>query len=151
MNFANINTGEIKEVLSPILQLAGVTITGATIQHYAQLGWRQVVEVDAPAVGFRVTSYGVQELTGLTCKLTVATSIDIAAETAANAAAYIAATKSDAKALLDGSTDTVQRTLRAFAEVTLQEINNLRTKTGLATYTWSQFLTALKNKIDSQA
>jgi len=151
MNFANINTGEIREALSPILQLAGQTITGATIDHYASLGWRKVVQVDAPATGFRVTAYGVQELTGTTCKLTVTASVDIAAEAAANAAAYIAATKDEAKALLDGSTDTMQRTLRAFAELTLQEINNLRTKTGLSTYTFAQFLTALKGKIDAQS
>jgi hypothetical protein len=37
--------------------------------------------------------------------------------------------------------------VRALALLTLQEINNLRTKTGLANYTMQQFVTALQSKM----
>jgi hypothetical protein len=151
MKVANINTGEIKDGLSPILVLTGKTITGATIADWAALGWREVVATDVPAAGYRVASYGVQELTSLTCKLTVASSVDIAAEQAANLAAEIASDKAAAKLLSDVATSDVGRVIRAFAELTLQEINTLRTKASLANYTQTQFINALKAKIDAQA
>lgn len=150
MNFANINTGEIRINLDPVLELQGRTITGATLADYQALGWRKVVAVDAPATGYRVTSYGVQAIDATTCKLTVASSVNIADEQAAQAAAELAAQKARAKAILAGTSDETQRALRAFAELTLQEINALRTKAGMSTYTWAQFLTALQAKIDSQ-
>jgi hypothetical protein len=150
MQFANINTLEIRDFLPTVLQLAGQTITGATIEHWKSLGWRQVTDIDSPADGYRVTQYGVQELSATTCKLTVVASVNIADEAAAAAAAILANQKLYAKALLDSGAEDIQRALRAFAVLTLQEINTLRTKAGLATYTWTQFVNALKAKIDEQ-
>jgi hypothetical protein len=158
MNFANINTQEIKAVLGPVCVLPnGNTVTGADITAWAAWGWRKVTSIDAPATGYRVGSYGIQELDGLTCKLTVATSINIADEAAAQAAAQAAAVvaeiafqKTEAKGLLDGGTQDIQRALRGFAELTLQEINTLRTRASLSNYTWAQFVNALKAKIDNQ-
>ena len=119
MNFANINTGEIRLNLDPVLVLQGRTITGATLADYQELGWRKVVAVDAPEAGYRVTAYGVQEIDATTCKLTVATSVNIADELAAQAAADLTAQKAGAKAILAGTSDETQRALRAFAELTL--------------------------------
>lgn len=151
MQYANINTQEIINALPSVLILPGQTITGATIEHWKALGWRQVSITDAPATGYRVTAYGVQDIDGLNCRLTVASSVNISAEAAANAAAQAAQSKADAKTMLAGSSDQIQRALRAFAELTLQEINTLRTKASLSTYTWAQFLAAMQAKIDAQS
>jgi len=158
MNFANIVTHEIKAVLGPVCVLPnGNTVTGADITIWAVYGWRKITSIDEPATGYRVGNYAVQEIDELTCKLTVATSIDIAAEAAANAAAAAAAVvagiafqKTEAKGLLDGGSQDIQRALRGFAELTLQEINTLRTRASLPNYTWTQFVNALKAKIDAQ-
>ena len=150
MKYANINTQEIRDDLPPVLVLGGTTITGATIAQWATRGWRTVTQVDQPAEGYRVTQYTAQEIDTMTCRLAVTSSVNIANETAANLAATTAAQKSDAKATVDSGAYDVQRALRAFAALTLQEINTLRTKAGMATYTWAQFVTALKNKIDEQ-
>jgi hypothetical protein len=150
MKYANINTQEIRGTLSPILSLAEGTITGATIEHWAELGWREITQIDEPAAGYRVTAYRIQELGPLTSKLTVASSVNIADEVAANAASVLEQQKTDAKSILDGSSESVRRTLVAFATLTLQEINTLRTKASLPTYTWAQFVAALKSKIDNQ-
>ena len=91
MTFANKNTGEIVDTLPSVIVQDGQTITGATIDQWAAQGWRKIVQVDSPAQGYRVGSYGVTELDELTCKLTVATSINIAGEQAALAAADVAA------------------------------------------------------------
>ena len=157
MSFANINTQERKETLPNVMVLGDQTITGATINDWAKVGWREVVEVDEPAEGFRVGTYAIEELSATTCKLTVATSVNLADEAAeqaaANAAALVAYTayqKDAAKGLLDGGKEDIQRALRGFAELTLQEINTLRTRASLANYTWEQFVNALKAKIDAQ-
>lgn len=151
MNFANINTGEIKDVLPSVLEDVGRTITNATILEWAAKGWRKVVSVASPTAGYRVTAWTVQAIDGLTCRLLVATEVNIAAEQAAALAAQIAADKDAAKMLSDVATSDVGRVIRAFAELVLQEINTLRTKAGLATYTQTQFINALKAKIDAQA
>ena len=112
MNFANINTQEIVTVLGPVCVLPnGNTVTGADITHWATHGWRKITSIDEPATGYRVGTYGIQELDGLTCKLTVATITNIAEEAAANAAAAAAAVvagiafqKDQAKTLLDSGT-----------------------------------------------
>lgn len=157
MKFGNINTQEIVETLPSILVLNGQTITGADIRHWSLLGWRSVTQVDEPTAGFRVTKYGVQGIDGLTCKLIVSAQVNIADEQAAQAAAeaaaaaqYIADTKARAKVILDAGVEDLARALRALATIALQEINTLRTKAGLSTYTAQQFLTALQNKIDDQ-
>lgn len=74
-----------------------------------------------------------------------------AAADAAAALAYIAETKDAAKVLADTSTTDIGRVIRAFMELTLQEINTLRTKASLTNYTATQFLNALKAKIDAQS
>ena len=158
MNFANIITKEIVTGLNPILVTPTGTITGADIRHYASLGWRKVVSVDAPTSGYRVTSYQPVEIDALTCRLSVKTQVNIADEAAAQAAAQAAAaaaevvaTKDAAKLLAEVATTETGRVIRAFMELTLQEINALRTKASLSTYTQTQFLNALKTKIDAQS
>jgi hypothetical protein len=159
MNFGNINTQEIKDALSNVCVLPnGNTVTGADIATWAVYGWRKITSIDEPATGYRVGTYAVQEIDGLTCKLTVAIDVNLADEAAANAAALaaalvanIASQKTEAKELLDDGTQSIQRALRGFAELTLQEINTLRTKASLSNYTWTQFKNALKAKIDDQA
>jgi len=150
MNFGNTNTGEIVDTLPTTLTLAGTTITGATLKHFLALGWRTVTQVDKPDAGYRVTSYGVAELTPTTCKLTVATSVNIADEAAAAAAAKLASDKDEGKTLAELSTSPTGRAIQALAAMALQEINTLRTKAGLSTYTGAQFISALKAKIDAQ-
>lgn len=149
MKFANINTGQIVDSLSTILELPGRTITGATIREWQQLGWREIVQVEEPAAGYRAGTYNIVEIDALTCRLTIATSINIADEQAAFAAAALTAAKSSGKDLLDFGTYDLALVLRAFSTLVLQEINTLRTKAGLSTYTQQQFITALKAKIDA--
>lgn len=151
MTYANILTGEIKSDLPNVLVQYGSTITGATIEHWKAKGWRQVVDTEQPQSGYRGTGYTVQEVDGETCNLVLSGSVNIATEAAANAAASLAAQKAGAGGILDGASGDVQRALVAFATLTLQEINTLRTKAGLANYSWSQFVTALKAKIDAQS
>ena len=145
MNFANVTTGEIRETLPNVLQTEGRTITGATLAEWAASGWRAVAQVDTPAAGYRVTQYGVQELDGVTCRLTVDASVNLAAE----AAAQLSAAKDMGKAIMDTGSYDLALAVRAFALLTLQEINTLRTKAGLANYSQAQFLAALKAKMDS--
>jgi hypothetical protein len=83
MKFANIITNEITEALSSTMVDGDQTITGADITHWAKAGWRKIVTIDEPATGYRVGTYGIEEIDGLTCKLTVATSVNLAVETAA--------------------------------------------------------------------
>lgn len=145
MNFANVNTGQIAGALSATMTTPGGVIQGATLQDWAAVGWRRVVAVAAPTAGFRATSYGVHEIDGLTCDLTVATEINIATETAAE----LEAIKTAAKTLAELGNTEIGLVLRAFSVLVLQEINALRTKTGMVNYTPAQFLAALKAKVDA--
>jgi hypothetical protein len=157
MNFANIITNNIVEALPSVMVDGDQTITGADITHWAKRGWRKIVTIDSPATGYRVGTYGIEAIDGLTCKLTVATSINLADEAAAQAAAkaaaaaqYIVQTKDAAKTLSEVSVTSTGRVIRALCTLLLQEINALRTKAGMANYTSTQFLNALKAKIDEQ-
>jgi len=144
MQFANILTGEIRNILSSTLVKADLTIQGASLEQWAELGWRRVVEVAEPAAGHRVTSYTPEEIDGLTCRLIVATQVNIADEQAAQ----LAESKTAAKTLAEvGATDT-GLVLRALATLLLGEINTLRQRASLTQYTSQQFLNALKAKID---
>jgi hypothetical protein len=146
MQYANINTYQVTDKLPDTLVLADKTITGATLDHYLALGWRQVVAVDAPATGYVVTSYRVEDIDGRTCKLAIAASVTAASITAAQSAGE----KSAAKLIAKVATEPTGRVLRAFAELVLQEINALRTKAGMTNYTQAQFLAALEAKVDAQ-
>jgi len=135
MQFANIITKEIKDTLPTTMVDGDKTITGADITHWAKEGWRTITETDAPATGYRVGTYGIQELSGTTCKLTVATSINIADEAAAEAAAYAAAlatqlaeTKALAKSLYPGPGDIRNVSPEAVARLLLAEC--------VVIYTW---------------
>ena len=84
MKYGNINTGVIQ------LQLPSGGLSTSTghftpqpgLLEWATVGWREVVSEDDPPDGRRIVTQGVVELTGLTCNLTVATSVNIAAEQA---------------------------------------------------------------------
>ena len=150
MQYANIITEEIKSDLASTIVLNGSTITGATIDHWRAQGWRTVTAVEQPADGYRAAGYSVVPVDDISCRLALTGIVNIATEAAAATAAALAAQKAGAGGILDGASGDVQRALVAFATLTLQEINTLRTKAGLANYTWSQFVTALKAKIDAQ-
>lgn len=151
MKFANILTGEIRDVLPSTLALANETIQNATIEHYKSLGWRRVLSVAAPTSGYRVTAYNVVEVDGTTCNLTVKTEVNIAQEASSAAAAQIAADKDAAKLLTDVATEPAGRVMRAFATLVRTQINTLRAQHGLSQFTEAQFITALKNEIASQS
>lgn len=152
MPYANILTGEIRIDLPSVMALEGSTITGATIEHWKQAGWRTVVSVEPPAAGYRATGYTVQPVDGTTCNLVLSGSVNIAAEVAAAVAATAAAQKLGAKNILDGCSEDTQRALRAFAELVLDRTNTLAGKvSGVPQVTWAQFLSAMKSKIDAQS
>ena len=148
MKYGNINTNAVADDLPSVMVLTGQTITGATIEQWKSQGWRTVVQEERPASGYRVTAYNVIAIDGNTCRLTIAASVNIADEAAAAAAAALAEQKAIGKDLLDTGKDNLVLVLRAFALLALQEINTLRTKAGLATYTQAQFWNALKAKVD---
>jgi len=148
MNFANINTQEIKSALATTLILADKTITGADITHWAQLGWRKVTVVDAPTAGYRVTQYGVQEIDGLTCRLTVVAEVDIAAEQAANAAVAIAARQEWAKSqiVIEGELrELTAAILETVFELIVPQINTLRQAHGLPAINQAQVISTGKS------
>lgn len=135
MPYANIITQEIKDSLPNVLVADGTTVTGATLINWAPLGWREIVQTDEPAVGYRVGEYLAVELTPLTCKLTVKTSINIADEQAAQAAAQAAAlaqqiaeAKALAKSLYPGPGDIRNVSPEAVARLLLAECTVI--------YTW---------------
>jgi len=126
MKYANINTGEIKDSLPAVMVNAAETITGANIAHWAKQGWREVKSIAVPDTGYRVGTYRVNETGPLTCTLAVATSINIADESAFNAAALaaqladqLAATKALVKTLAAGGTNLSSITPEAVARLVL--------------------------------
>ena len=135
MKHGNINTGEIVEMLPSVrISPEGVTI-GAGPEAWAVDGWRTVTVVDRPDPGFRVTSYRVEEIDRKTCRLTVATSVNIKEEAAAIAAAQaaelarqLADTKALAKALYPGPGDIRNVTPEAVARLLMAEC--------VVLYTW---------------
>ena len=148
MNFANINTQKISYALSSTLILADKTITGADITHWAQLGWRKVTVVDDPTAGCRVTQYGVQEIDGLTCRLTVVAEVDIAAEAAANAAANLAARIAYAKSQIVDPTELREvgiALLEAVFELIVPQINTLRAAHSLPDINQAQIISTVKS------
>ena len=82
MKFANIITEEITDTLPKQI---GAT-WNPTFEQLAAIGWRDVVSVDEPDVGYRLVKRGIMELSPTTCKLTVAASVSIADEQSAQAA-----------------------------------------------------------------
>lgn len=85
MKYGNINTGVIASQLpSGGIEISpGHVIPQPGLDSWATVGWREVVSEDDPPAGHRIVTQGVAELTGLTCKLTVAASVNIAEEQAA--------------------------------------------------------------------
>ena len=82
MKYANIITGAIVGTLPNVRVSNGVGTIGAGLAEWAIEGWREVTATAEPAAGYRVDTYAVEEIDGLTCRLTVATSINIAEEQA---------------------------------------------------------------------
>ena len=73
--------------------------------------------------------------------------MDQAGKDAVDAAILASETQQDkslAKDIIDS-----ERVLKAFAEVVMDELNNLRAEHGLPVRTLSQLVTAIKNKIDA--
>ena len=103
--------------------------------------------VDAPTAGYRVTQYGVQEIDGLTCRLTVVAEVDIAAEQAANAAVAIAARQEWAKSqiVIEGELrELTAAILETVFELIVPQINTLRQAHGLPAINQAQVISAVK-------
>lgn len=149
--FANLNTQETRAALPPSIAYADRVVTNPAIAAAVAAGWRIVRNTDSPQPGYAFTSYLAQDVDGLYCDLVGQSPYDVAAASAAAAAAQVSTDKSDAKTLAELATTPTGRVIQAVCAIVLQEINTLRTKAGLATYTSSQFLSALKAKVDAQS
>lgn len=121
MQCANILTGEISPALPSILMHGGGNKRSAKLDQWSRLGWRQVVEMERPARGFRVERYEPEEIDGLSCRLRVLTQVGASAEAADQVAVDAAA----AQRLLELSSGDMGSTLRALAWWMLDGISPL--------------------------
>ena len=80
MNYANITTHEIVDVLPSIIQTPSGVTHNPTWDQLATIGWRKVTEIQQPSEGCRVVEYGVIEIDGTNCRLTVVKEVNIAEE-----------------------------------------------------------------------
>lgn len=132
MKYGNINTQAITENLSKDMPINVQHATPEQIwEQRRSEGWRRVIEEIPADDGYRITSQGVEELSGETCRITRLTQANIADEAAANAAAEAAAAAAEAAAIADrkefeSQLDNGQVIVRALALALLDEINLLR-------------------------
>lgn len=124
MKFANLLTGEIRESLpSGPLSVGKYVTPTPSLKDWSTVGWREVASVDDAPVGDRATQYTVEEIDGLTCRLVVAKTVNIAEEKAADDAARAeqaaqieSEQKDEARKILDGASSATDRLLKAVIE-----------------------------------
>lgn len=146
-NYANIDTQAMVDSLPVTMVLDGKTITGATIEHWATEGWREITSIAEPSEGCRVTGWNIVEDDGTHCHLTVAGEVNIATEQADWAAEHLANLKAYAKSQIVDRTE-VREIVAAILETTFElivpQINTLRAEHGLAAINQAQVITAIK-------
>ncbi len=76
MNYANIQTGEIREELPTSVMLPAGWTNHPTWEQLRGIGWRQVVFTAAAPAGMVVTEYKAQAGDEDTCHLAIAASVD---------------------------------------------------------------------------
>jgi hypothetical protein len=141
MKFANILTNQIVEQaqLPRSVEINGQLTTTPGPEDFAAIGWRRVVNEEAPAAGIVVTGWTITETGPLTCDLTIATSVTQASLDAA----AVAKQKAEARALLD-STDGLGRLLFTLGDQLRILINVERSRHSAAAITSQQMVDTLR-------